>query len=181
MPDANSTTETSGGDPKGESQGSAFENFEAFLAEQPEDVKTLYENHAAGLKNSVKAARDERDALSKQVKDLLKKADKGSELEKQLLDFNSKLESAEKRAAFAEDAIRPEIGCTNVKAAFLIAQADDLFRRDGAPDWEEIRRAAPELFRKPGSANGTAGNGTGDDASKLKASMNDAIRKAAGR
>ena len=170
-----------GGDPQDsgkENNQGGFESFEAFLEKQPEDVKKLYDNHTTGLRNSVSAARKERDDLSKQVKELLKSAEKGSELEKQLTDFHGKLESAERRAAFAEDAIKPEIGCTNVKAAFAIAAADDLFKRDGSPDWDAIKKAAPELFQKPGT-KGKAGDGT--DKPPAKEDMNAFIRQSAGR
>ncbi|HET8669771.1 MAG TPA: hypothetical protein VFM05_03825, partial [Candidatus Saccharimonadales bacterium] len=47
-------------------------SFEEFLNAQPEEVKALYQSHNAALLNSVKATRDERDALKKQVKDLAK-------------------------------------------------------------------------------------------------------------
>lgn len=172
-----------GGDPldsgKGKDPEGTFESFEAFLEKQPDAVKELYNAHTTGLKNSVSAARKERDDLSRQVKELLKGAEKGSDLERQLTEFQAKLDSAEKRANFAEAAILPEIGCTNVKAAFLIAQADELFKRDGSPDWEAIKRAAPELFKKAGQAGGSAGAGTSNSAPKED--MNSIIRKMAGR
>ncbi|HPS41364.1 MAG TPA: hypothetical protein PK040_02085 [Anaerolineaceae bacterium] len=184
MPEGNATNAQVTPPPAGESQEGGkeqFESFEAFLEGQTPEVKALYEGHTTGLRNSVAAARKERDDLSKLLKEATKQAQDGSELQKQLTQIGAQLEMAERRATFAEEAIRPEIGCSNAKAAFLIAQADDLFKKDGSPDWEGIKRAAPELFKKPGSANATAGNGTGDDANKLKPSMNDAIRRAAGR
>lgn len=174
-------TQDGGGDPqdnKGKEEGTTFESFEAFLEKQPAEVKALYESHTSGLKNAVSATRKERDDLSRQVKELLKSAEKGSDLERQLNEFQGKLDSAERRASFAEDAIKPEIGCTNVKAAFAIAQADDLFTRSGSPDWEAIKRAAPELFQKPGTA-GNAGAGTNQG--QPKEDMNSIIRRMAGR
>jgi len=96
--------------------------------------------------------------LSAQLKELLPKAEKGSELEAQLTETVSKLESAERRAAFAEQAIKPEVSCSNVKAAYALALADNLFDKDGNPDWTTIKQTAPELFRKPSSTDGGAGN-----------------------
>ena len=170
-----------GGDPQGNNNDQAtFESFEAFLEKQPEDVKKLYESHTTGLRNALNSERSSNKDLSNQLKKLAEKADKGSELEKQLSEYASKYEQAERRATFAEDAIKPEIGCTNVKAAFAIAQADDLFRRDGSPDWDGIKKAAPELFQKAGSgAPGKAGAGT--DKPPAKEDMNAIIRRAAGR
>ena len=67
---------------------------------------------------------------------------------------------------------------TRKLAAFLVAQAEGLFRKDGAPDWAALQVVAPELFRKSGQANAGAGTGTPPAA---KASMNDFIRRSAGR
>lgn len=153
-------------------------SFETWLEKQPDDVKSLYQSHVTGLQNTVKATRDERDALKQQIKDLLPKAEKGSELEKSLTDFSTKLEVAERRATFVEEAIKPEIGCRNPKAAYAIAFADNLFDRRGNPDWTAIKAAAPELFGSP-SVNGNAGAGTNQQ--PPKGGMNEFIRRAAGR
>jgi len=153
-------------------------NFEEYIGKQSDDVKALYTQHVTGLQNTVKATRDERDTLRTQLKDLLPKAEKGSELEKSLTESLGKLELAERRAAFVEDAIKPEIGCRNPKAAFLLAQADNLFDRRGSPDWAAIKAAAPELFGAP-KVNANAGDGT--DNQPPKADMNNYIRRMAGR
>jgi hypothetical protein len=142
-------------------------------------VKALYSQHVTGLTNAVKATREERDALSKQIKDLLPKAEKGSELERSLVEFSGKLEIAEKRATFAEDAARPEIGCNNPKVAWLIAQSEGLFDKKGVADWAAIKQSAPELFRKPAAA-GNAGAGTGNMPSGAP-TMDQIIRGAFGR
>ena len=153
-------------------------SWDAWIETQDENVKGLYESHITGLRSTVKATRDERDALAKQIKELAKNAEKGSELEKSLAEFTGKLEQAERRATFAEDAIRPEIGCSNPKAAWALAVADNLFDRKGAADWSTIKAAAPELFRKP-SVAGNAGSGTATPPTKTD--MNAYIRRAAGR
>jgi hypothetical protein len=159
-------------------EGATPESWEKYLEAQPEQIKALYTAHTTGLQNAVKATREERDGLAKQLKDLLPKAEKGSEFEKSLTETLTKLEVAERRAMFVEEAVKPEIGCRNPKAAFLLAQAENLFTRSGQPDWNAIKTAAPELFGKPG-AMGNGGNGTQDP--PRKASMNDFIRHASGR
>jgi hypothetical protein len=153
--------------------------WEQYLEGQPEEIKKLYGEHTTSLSNAVKATRDERDDLSRQIKDLLPKAEKGSELEASLNEALKKLEISDKRANFAEQAIKPEIGCRNVKAAFALAQASDLFKKNGDPDWDAIKKEAPELF---GSLipDGDGGSGTQDEG-KGAVSMNDRIRKATGR
>ncbi len=156
-----------------------FKDFDEFLAKQPDAIRQLYQTKTIGLQNTVKATRDERDALSKQLKDLLPKAEKGSELEKSLNEALSKIEQTERRAQFVEEAVKPEIGCSNPKAAWLIAQSDDLFDRKGNPNWDAIKAAAPELFaKKPTNAHGGEGTNTTPPTGK---NMNNFIRAATGR
>lgn len=171
--------QNNGGTPPTEGKQEGFESFEAFLDKQPAEVRSLYESHTTGLKSALANERKSNKELAAELKTLAQKAEKGSELERQLSEYAVKAEAAERRAVFAEDAIRPEIGCSNVKAAFLIAQADGLFKKDGSPDWEAVRAAAPELFRRPGSAAGNAGAGTSQG--QPKEDMNTFIRRAAGR
>ncbi len=167
----------SGGQPDGETPPETL-TFETWYGALDTQAKSLFDEHVNGLKTALDTERTNRAALAKQIKDLAAKADKGSELEKQLNEASTRLEAAERRAAFAEDAIKPEIGCTNVKAAFALAQAEDLFDRHGRPDWNALKATAPELFRKPtvGSADGGAGTNQGP-----KLDMNTLIRRAAGR
>jgi hypothetical protein len=156
----------------------AAQTWEKFLEGQPDEIKTLYGEHTKGLQNTVQATRDERDALAKQIRDdLLPKATKGSELEVSLNDTLKKLEASDKRANFAEQAIKPEIGCRNPKVAFALATASDLFKRNGDPDWEAIKKEAPELFG-PLIPNANAGNGTEDTTPPVD--MNEFLRQATG-
>jgi len=87
------------------------------------------------------------------------------------------LQVAERKAAFNEDASRPEVGCSNPKAAYALATAEDLFDRQGRPDWNALKQVAPELFRKPGPGNSDGGAGNGN---QPHPTMNDIIRRAAG-
>lgn len=151
--------------------------FDEWLKAQPEQVKAAYTAHVTGLQNTVKATREERDGLARQIKELSGKVEKGSETEKALSEISTKLEAAERKASFVEEAVKPEIGCSNPKAAFVIAEAQNLFTRAGAPDWAAIKAAAPELFQKS-TARGNAGSGTQEPPAKV--SMNDFIRRSTG-
>lgn len=125
--------------------------------------------------------RTERNELARQIKDLVPKAEKGSELEKQLTDIQAQIESANQRATFMEEAIRPGVECRNPRAAFALALADNLFTKTGSPDWKAIKDVAPELFgRAPASVNANAGEGTGGK-QPTKTDMNRIIRQMAGR
>jgi len=52
-------------------EGATPESWEKYLEAQPEPIKALYTAHTTGLQNAVKATREERDGLAKQLKDLL--------------------------------------------------------------------------------------------------------------
>lgn len=136
--------------------------FEDWFANQPDDVKALISDHEKGLKSALESERGNTKALSKQISDLQGAAEKGSELEKQLSTLQAKLTESERHANFIDGAA--SAGCTNAKAAYKLAKADeDLWRRDGSPDWEAIKETAPEFFRKPSNGSGNPGSGTNTD------------------
>jgi hypothetical protein len=153
--------------------------WDAFLEKQPAEVKALYSSHSEALLNTVKAVRDERDTFKKQLKELAKNAEAGSEAQKQLETMSAQLEITERRASFLEEAVKPENECRNPGAAWVIAKAQDLFTKNGQPDWKAIKSAAPELFGKA-VANANAGTGTQTPPAK-KNDMNEFIRSKGGR
>lgn len=155
--------------------------WEEALAALPESVRALYESHTGGLRNTVQATRQERDALAERLTELTKALGKETpeEAKRLLAEMASGLETSNKRAAFAEEAIKPEIGCINPKVAFQVALAEGLFDRRGNPDWVAIKAAAPELFRKSGA--GSVDGGAGARKAAAGVSMNEYIRKLAGR
>lgn len=176
----NSTTADPTTQPNAEpTTGATPATFEAWLEGQDETVKTLYQSHNEKLLNTVKSTRDERDAFKKQIKELSSKATEGSELKQQLDAMTAQLDKAEKRAAFLEEAVKPEIQCQNPRAAWLLAEASELFDKKGLPDWAAIKGMAPELFGRP-TANANAGAGTGNPPPKPN-NMNSWIRRTAGR
>ena len=189
-----STSVTGGGTPP--AQGGAPDNppagdgqvgdnaprtWDTVLASLPEADRALYEAHTTGLRNTVQATRQERDALQQQLGELTKALGKNDpEAAKALLaQMSAELETSRRRADFLEAAVRPEIGCSNPGAAFAIAQTQGLFDARGNPNWDAIKQAVPELFRKPIPA-GNAGAGTGSPPAG-RATMNDFIRRASGR
>jgi hypothetical protein len=153
-------------------------DFDSWLDGQPEHVKQGFTAKTTGLHSALESERTQRKDLAKELKKLSGEATQGSEAQKALGEMSTQLERAEQRAAFMEEGVRPEIGCTNLKAAFLVASADGLFKRSGEPDWAAIKQAAPELFGQRKTPPGNAGSGNGSPPAE-KASMNDWIRKAA--
>jgi hypothetical protein len=158
--------------------------FDTWIQGQPDEVKAAYTTHVQGLRNTVQATRQERDALSQQLSQLQTALGKNSpdEVKHLVEQMTHDLEAANRRAAFVEEAVRAEIACSNPKAAYALAQAENLFDRRGNPDWAAIRAAAPELFGGNGRSAippGHAGAGTGGPPQDN--SMNAFIRRSAGR
>ena len=151
-------TETTGGMPEATLNGT----FEAWFEAQADDVKALITDHESGLKSALKSERENTRNLSKQISELQGAAEKGSELEKQLSTLQARLTESERHANFIDSAVGA--GCTNAKAAYKLAKADeDLWKRDGSPDWDAIKETAPEFFAKPKATSGNAGSGTNTD------------------
>lgn len=178
MPTENKPTTPEPQEPE-KPEGAKPENFDSWLEGQDEPIKELVAARFQTLENTVKATRDERDGLSKQIRGLAKKADEGSEIRRSLEEASAKLEETERRADFLEQAIKPEVQCRNPRAAWVIAQNEGHFDKAGRPNWDAIKAEAPELFGVV-SANANAGNGTGTPPPKTQ-DMNAFIRAAAGR
>jgi len=166
-----------------EAKSESFNSFDEYLSKADPKIVELYNGHVSGLKTALERERDDRRKLSEQVKSLLPKAEEGSELQGKLAETVKLLEQTEqrfveeqRRANFAEQAIRPEVGCTNVKAAYALAVSENLFTKDGSPAWTELKRLAPELFKSGMNSKTNAGNSK----SVITSDINSAIRRAAG-
>jgi predicted ribosome quality control (RQC) complex YloA/Tae2 family protein len=159
---------------------SDYETFEDFLNKQDEDIKVLHEKHVHGLKSALDKEREAQKKLTDELKDLREKAEKGSELETKLTKKIDELDKAEqefektqRKLSFLEKATQGDVGCGNPNAAWAVAQANDCFDKDGNPDFDEIKKVAPELFRKTST---DAGKRTPVTASDINAD----IRRKAG-
>ena len=153
--------------------------FDAWITEQPEEVRTLLEGHQKGLKSALDSERDARKTLEKQLKDLAGKAEKGSELEEQLNELVTVQAQAEARATFYEEA--HAAGITNLKLAWIVVGNDGLMDARGRVNWDSLKKTYPELFgAATRTAPGNAGVGTNKQPGGA-ASMNDFIRAASGR
>lgn len=150
--------------------------FEDWLAGQDETVKGLYTVHTSGLKSALESERAASKAAQAQLRELAKKAEKGSELEAALTKQADQLSALEKQAAFQDKA--HAAGVRNLKLAFMAASQAGLVGDKGDCDFSKLKTEYPELFlAPPPPANG--GNGTGPQQPTF--SMDNLIRKAAGR
>lgn len=158
-------------------------SFEEWLGKQDETARKLYDEHTKGLKSALQSERDARKAetakLSKDLRDASRKLEEGSEARKALEDVTARLEAAEARAAFFEEAIKPEIRCNNPRLAYIAAQDSGAIDAKGRIGWDSLKAQFPELFTvKVPRANG----GEGTQTQPLKSGgMNAYIRSAAGR
>ncbi len=147
----------------GGGQGETPLTYEAWLEAQPDDVKKLVEDNIKTLRSALQGERQQRRDLAKQLRDATTKLEEGSEVRKELERLGGQYEAAEARAAFYEDAIKPEIGCSNPRLAYVVAQQDELIDRRGRVNWDALKTTYPELFKtKQAASPGHAGSGTGN-------------------
>jgi hypothetical protein len=157
--------------------GGTPQTFEAWIVAQGDDVKGLVDSHVKGLKSALTAEREQRQQLADALKKAGADAEEGSKLKESLTQLSTKLDAEAKRADFYEQAGAE--GVTNLKLAWMAARDSDLFDRRGNPDWAALKAQFPELFRKPSVPGVNVGNGT--QTPPAPASMNDFIRRTAGR
>lgn len=148
-----------------------------WLAEQADDVKTAYEEHTHGLKSALAAEREERKTLARQLKELGKDAEAGSELQGRLEQTVGALEEAEAKAQFFEDAAPVVV---NLRVAWMYAKAAGLVGKDGRVDMAKLRIDAPQLFERKAAPPANAGNGAAQPVPPPP-DMNAFIRRGAGR
>ena len=152
--------------------------FDSWLDQQPDEVKTLLDGHTKGLKSALSSEREARARLEKDLRDAARQAEKGSEMEQQLTHLADEAAEADRRASFYEDA--HAAGVANLKLAYLVAVQDEMFDCQGRVNWQALKESYPELFttaRRPPAGN--AGSGT--QAPPTTGGMNEFIRRAAGR
>lgn len=171
-----------GGDNQGDP--ATFATFEDWHKSLSEDQKKLAEPikaHFDRVYAAVSATRTERDNLSAQLRDAMKKTKEGSPERAELEKISNDLEKANRRADFYEQA--PSHKCLEPKAAYALAVTENLFDKKGNVDWKALEAEAPGLFgeaRKALPKKGGAGSGTDDKPAK-QSNMSDWIRQQAGK
>lgn len=177
MPEENGTQDNTQQDQPG-TASETQPTWESILSGLPEEQRAAYETHTQGLQSALKAERQQRQDLAKQLRDASSQLEAGSKARQDLEALQAQLDDAQRRADFATEAGSQGVG--NVKLAYLAAQEFDLFDRRGNVQWDELRKQAPELFRQSQPARGNAGAGTATPPTPAQ-DMNAYIRAAAGR
>lgn len=152
--------------------------FETWHESLPQEHKTLIESHTKGLKSALDSERETRNGLEKQLRDLAKKAEAGSDAQSQLTKLADDFQSADRKADFFESA--HGAGVKNLKLAYTVAVSDEMFDKHGRVNFDEMKKAYPELFQGTSLPAGHAGSGTGNQTTN-HVDMNSLIRRAAGR
>lgn len=151
------------------------ETFESFMEQQSDQVRALYTAHTAGLKSALDSERAARNAAEKQLRELAKKAQEGSELQAALTRQADDLAALQQRSEFYD--LAHKAGVRNLGLAYIAAGQAGLLDSKGNCDFVKLRNQFPELFITPPPGN--AGNGTNNPGTAM--TMNQAIRRAAGR
>lgn len=170
------------GDDKGKGEGDPSTGsgltFDAWHEKLPDEQKALVEGHTKGLKTALESERVSRKDLEKQLREIAKKSEKGSDAESQLTKLADDLQASDRKADFYEAA--HAAGVKNLKLAFTAASNDEMFDKHGRVNFDEMKKVYPELFGTTNTARGDAGSGT-DKKTKASGGMNDFIRSSAGR
>lgn len=159
-------------------QGGGTPTWEQVVEALPEEQRALYNTHTQGLRSALQSERDQRSDLARQLREATQQLEQGSAARTQLEQMTAQLDQANRRAEFAEAAVRPEIGCTNVRLAWLAATEIDAFDRGGSVNWAKLKEQFPELFAKQGPPPGNAG--AGNNTPPQTTGMTQIIRRAAG-
>jgi len=156
--------------------------YEDWYGGLEESAKGLLDGHVTNLKSALDDERAQRKDLGKQLRAASAKLEAGSEAKKSLDAMTERMEEVERRAQFYEEGGKSEIGCTDLKLAYLAAGAGDYFSSSGRVDWSHLKKDHPLLFTKAPqklpAAN--AGEGGGQQGAPT-ADMNAFIRQTAGR
>jgi len=175
MPEGNDNQQAPAGDPPAD----APPTFDSWLEGQDDSVRGLISEHTHGLKSALESERDQRKAFEKQLRDAAAKVEAGSEARQRLDELSVQLDAQGRQADFYETA--HAAGVTNLRLAWLAAQADEMQDRRGQVDMDKLKGAYPELFGATTRAPaGNAGAGT-QQPPKAAQGMNEFIRRSSGR
>lgn len=153
-------------------------SFDDWIKSQKEPIVSAYEEHVKGLKSALTNERLAHQTLEKQLREMAKKAEAGSESQKELVEMADKIKDEQQRADFYEAA--HEAGVKNLKLAYLVATQDGLFQSNGSVNFAKMQELYPELFRSARTPTTNAGSGSRQQTQALRG-MNDFIRAATGR
>ena len=156
--------------------------WDDWLAQQPDNIKSLIGEHTNGLKTALQSERGTRGNLERQLNELQKQLKGNESAQAEVARIQSQLAEENTRGEFYEAA--HVAGATNLRAAYLLAKADGLIDDKGKFRIDDIKSRYPEFFASPKAPlpPGNAGSGAGAQPPRLSgnAAVNNLIRSAAG-
>lgn len=145
----------------------------------PKEAQELIATRESGLKTALDSERDARKTAEKDLRDVAKKLEEGSEAQKEVLKLADDVADGTRKADFYEDAHKA--GVSNLKLAFIVATDEELFDKRGNANFAKLKEGFPELFGKKPIVDPNAGDGTGKTLDGKKAGMSEYIRAASGK
>jgi len=145
----------------------------------PKEAQELVAEREKGLKSALDTERDARKTAEKDLRNVAKKLEEGSEAQQEVLKLADQVAEGTTKADFYEEAHKA--GVSNLKLAYHVAITEELIDKRGAVNFEKMKEAYPELFGKKQVPRGDAGEGTGTAPGGKDISMNAFIRRSAGK
>jgi len=140
----------------------------------PKEAQELIATRESGLKTALDSERDARKTAEKDLRDVAKKLEEGSDAQKEVLKLADDVADGTRKADFYEEAHKA--GVSNLKLAFLVATDEGLFDKRGNANFDKLKEGFPELFGKKKIIDPNAGDGTGRELDGKKGGMNEFIR-----
>jgi len=168
------------GDPKGKEEGGEVLEWDTWHKALPEPAQKLIAERESGLKTALATERDARKTAEKDLRDVAKKLEKGSDAQKEVIKLADAVAETTAKADFYEDAHKA--GVSNLKLAHYVAASEGFMDARGNANFEKMKEQYPELFgRKASLPSGNIGDGTDAAPTGKKKDMNTFIRTVAGK
>ena len=145
----------------------------------PPEAKELIATRESGLKTALESERDARKTAEKDLRDVAKKLEEGSDAQNEVLKLADAVAEGTRKSDFYEEAHKA--GVSNLKLAFIVATDEGLFDKRGNANFEKLKGGFPELFGKKKIIDPNAGDGITRLPDGNKAGMNEFIRASKGR
>jgi len=159
-------------------EGETPKDFEAWLAQQPDDVREMYERHISGLKSALEREREAHRTLEKQLKRISKGEEVPEAIRTQLEALEQQVSAARRRADFVAQAAQ-----RGAKYPKLLLAAVDLNGIESLEDdnlWHGLAEQYPDLFSSKPQVQSTGDAGAGEKPPEAP-SVDRFIRTLAGR
>jgi len=162
----------------GEQDGGKPNDFEAWLAQQPDDVREMYERHISGLKSALEREREAHKTLEKQLKRISKGEEVPEGIRSQLEQLEQALNTTRRRADFVTEAAQRGAKYPKLLLAAVDIEGIESLDDDGL--WKGLAEQYPDLFSSKPQVRSGGDAGTGEKPPETP-NVDQFIRTLAGR